>query len=89
MSVTKTRRLEVRLTDEQKESLDRAVAISNTTTSEFVVSHLMRSVGEAIRRNQTTELSARDMDRFLDLLDNPPPPNAALRRILKKAEDRA
>jgi uncharacterized protein (DUF1778 family) len=29
-------------------------------------------------------LSDRDRDRFLDLLDNPPAPNAALKRAFKK-----
>ena len=30
----------------------------------------------------TTMLSERDRDRFLDLLENPPPPNAALRKAI-------
>jgi hypothetical protein len=28
-------------------------------------------------------LSARDWKRFLEVLDNPPPPNAALKRLLR------
>jgi hypothetical protein len=31
-----------------------------------------------------TPLSNRDRDRFLDLLDNPPEPNAALKRAMDK-----
>jgi hypothetical protein len=31
-----------------------------------------------------TPLSDRDRDRFLELLDNPPPPTEALRRAFKK-----
>ena len=35
-----------------------------------------------------TPLSDRDRDAFLALLDNPPPPNDALRRLLTSGRDR-
>lgn len=36
----------------------------------------------------TRPLSGRDRDRFLALLDDPPPPDAALRRAVERQADR-
>ncbi len=37
---------------------------------------------ETFPEETITVLSARDRDRFLELIDNPPPPNAALRNAI-------
>jgi predicted DNA-binding antitoxin AbrB/MazE fold protein len=37
---------------------------------------------ETFTEETITVLSARDRDRFLELIDNPPPPNAALRSAI-------
>ena len=40
------------------------------------------------REESMTCLSDHDRDRFLELLDNPPAPNAALKRAMKKYSKR-
>jgi uncharacterized protein (DUF1778 family) len=37
---------------------------------------------EAFPEETVTVLSARDRDRFLELIENPPPPTAALRSAI-------
>jgi predicted DNA-binding antitoxin AbrB/MazE fold protein len=40
------------------------------------------SAGDEFPEETPTVLSDRDRDRFLELLENPPPPNAALRKAI-------
>lgn len=81
---TKTARLEMRLSREQKELLERAAAMSGQPLTGFALSHLLERAQQVVERHQRTALSRRDGERFLRLLESgyPPPPalKAALRR---------
>lgn len=81
---TKTDRLDMRLTSEQKDLLERAAAISGQALTGFALSHLLETARELIERHERTVLSLRDGSRFRDILDadTEPAPTlvAALRR---------
>lgn len=85
----KTDRLEMRLTTEQKELLERAAEISGQALTGFALSHLLEMAREVIDRQQRTVLSLRDGRRFLEVLetDAAPAPSlvAAVRRRTRRA----
>lgn len=85
---TKSDRLDMRLTTEQKELLERAAAISGQPLTGFALSHLLATAQELIERHQRTVLSLRDGRRFLDILESDEPPTPALASALRRRRAR-
>ena len=73
-------RLDFRLSPSAKEMIEQAAVVSGQTVSDFAVTTLVKSAQEILERHQQRQLSDRDRDLFLRTLDQPPQPNAALRR---------
>jgi len=71
-------RMSLRIRSEDKALLLRAVALSHTDLTDFVVRHAVRAAKAVIDEAEHLQLSERDSLRLLDLLENPPPPNAKL-----------
>src|SRR5438309_10785846 len=80
-SVTKiSSRLNFRLAQPLKEVIEEAAAATGQTVSEFAVSTLVQAARQIVEQRDVTELTNRDRDRFLALLDDPSQkPNQALR----------
>jgi len=79
--------LSLRIRAEDKAPLLRAVALNHTDLTDFVIHHALRAAKAVIERAEHVQLSGRDSLRVLDLLENPPAPNAKLRaaaRVLPK-----
>ena len=83
-AIAKEDRLSIRIPRKIKEHLVRAATISGVTLGDFVIANTARAAVNVIRSHQLLELSARDYDRLMEALDNPPKPNSAL---LKAAVD--
>ena len=82
--VTKDARIDVRLPAAVKATIERAAASLGQSVSDFAVGVLSQAAHDINYRQQVTELSNRDRDLFLALLDaDDARPNAAL---LKAAE---
>lgn len=73
-------RLDFRLSPLAKEMIEQAAVVSGQTISDFAVTTLVRSAEEILERHRQRQLSDRDRDLFLKMLDHPPRPNTALRR---------
>jgi uncharacterized protein (DUF1778 family) len=71
-------RMSLRIRAEEKTLLLRAVAIQHTDLTGFVVSNAVRAAKDVIEESERIKLSERDSLRVLDLLENPPTPNARL-----------
>ena len=56
----------------------RAVALQQTTLTDFVIRHAVEAARTAIDQAEKVTLSERDSLRVLELLENPPAPNAKL-----------
>jgi uncharacterized protein (DUF1778 family) len=56
----------------------RAVALKHTDLTDFVIHHAVRAAKAVIEQADQVQLSERDSLRVLDLLENPPAPNARL-----------
>jgi len=80
---TKADRLEMRLTPELKKLLERAAAISGQSVAAFVRTAVEVRAAEVVREQLTTQLSPRDMRRFVRILEEDEEPSPALKAAVR------
>jgi len=78
VAVEDNNRMSLRIPAEEKAMLLRAAALKHKDLSEFVREHSVDAAKAVIREEEHISLSRRDSLRVLDLLENPPKPNAKL-----------
>lgn len=83
-----TARMNFRLPPEIKERIENAAMVSGVTVTDFAISALANSAEEVLEKNRTRTLSDRDRDIFLNMLENPPEPNEALKKAVKNYKKR-
>src|SRR5579859_3091568 len=71
-------RMSLRIRPEEKALLLRAVALDRTDLTDFVLRHALLAAKAVVEDADRVRLSGRDSLRVLDLLENPPAPNAKL-----------
>ena len=84
MATERIARLEARLPASVHALLKRAAELKGCSISDFVVSAAQDAVQRAIEDNGIIRLSAQDQARFAEALINPPAPNAALKRAMRR-----
>jgi len=77
-AIEENSRMSLRIRAKEKALLMRAVALQDTDLTDFVVRCAVRAAQDVIRDHEQLHLSERDGARVLDLLENPPQPNARL-----------
>ncbi|GJI89654.1 type II toxin-antitoxin system TacA family antitoxin [Duganella hordei] len=77
-------RISARVSIAVAETLNEAADLSGTTLSNFVVQAALKEAQRVIDREKTIYLTSNDAAMLLSLLDNPPPPNAALSRAFER-----
>jgi uncharacterized protein (DUF1778 family) len=82
-AVDDNQRMNLRLRPEQKATLMRAAALKNTDLTDFVLQPALREAKAVIEEAERIELSERDSIMVLNLLENPPAPNAKLRAAIE------
>jgi len=83
-TMTRRRRLDLRVTDEQKAQLERAAALRGQTLSGLILQVALREAQQAIRDHDIMTLSARDSLAFAEALLDPPVPAPRLVRALEE-----
>ena len=78
IAVQDNSRMSLRIRAEEKALILRAVALNHTDLTDFVVRHAVSAAKAVIEQADLVHLSERDSLRVLDLLENPPAPNAKL-----------
>lgn len=78
LAVEDNNRMSLRIPAGEKAVLLRAAALKKTGLTEFVRQHSLRAALDIIQQEERVKLTARDSLRVLDLLENPPAPNARL-----------
>ncbi|MGH9676699.1 MAG: DUF1778 domain-containing protein [Candidatus Acidiferrum sp.] len=79
-AVKTSARLNFRLAPPFKVVIEEAAAVMGQTVSDFAVSTLVQAARKVVEQRDVTELTIRDRDRFLALLDDTGRmPNKALR----------
>ena len=81
--IEKDARLNIRVRPEIKDRIARAANISGQSVTDFAVRALSETADEILERNHVTELSDRDRDIFLRVLDEKAKPNELLIRAAK------
>jgi uncharacterized protein (DUF1778 family) len=81
-AINKSERLEVRVSPEEKATLETAAAISGLSISAYLRSRLLEQAQAEILAQQNLVLSQQDWTRFINAFDNPPPANEALQQAM-------
>jgi uncharacterized protein (DUF1778 family) len=66
-----------------KAVIERAAAFAQTDIGTFILRTALREVQSVIEEHERVELSQRDIRRVMELLENPPAPNAKLRNAAR------
>lgn len=80
----RARRLEARVTAEQKALIERAAALQGRTVGEFVLTSVQEAARRTIEEHRRLELSVRDSEAFVAALLNPKPVNRRLRDTVRR-----
>ena len=76
-------RMNLAVAPESKARIIKAAALMNMGMTEFVIRTAEREAHDVIERQERLALSDRDMQLMLELLDNPPAPNARLKAVAR------
>ena len=83
-TIAKQDRIGARVPREVYETLCRAAELTGATVNQFLVQAALKEAQEVIERQEIIRLSPRDWIWLLDLMENPPKPNAKLKAALKR-----
>lgn len=82
VAVDDNKRMNLRILPEQKATLVRAAALRHTDLTNFVLQPALREAKAVIAEAERIVLSERDSVAVLRMLENPPAPNAKLRKAI-------
>jgi uncharacterized protein (DUF1778 family) len=80
----RNQRLEARVTQTQKELIERAACVQGRTVTDFVVGVLQDAAKQAIADHAVWKLTQEQQKVFVDALTDPPAPNQKLREAYKR-----
>jgi uncharacterized protein (DUF1778 family) len=80
----KTRRIEVRMTDEERDLEQAAAAARGQTLSEFVRQAARREAEQVLAERTSVVLDSKEAGRFLAALDDPAPFEAGLGALTER-----
>lgn len=86
-AVEDNRRMQLRMNQTNKARIARAAAIQHMDLTQFVTGAALREAETVIAEAEAVRVSARDFTRILELLENPPAPNARLRAAIAALPD--
>ncbi|AFY87772.1 MAG: hypothetical protein CLLPBCKN_004700 [Chroococcidiopsis cubana SAG 39.79] len=69
---TKDKRVDLRLTQEQKELLERAAALKGISVSAYTLFHVLPAAKQDLDSHERLILSNRDRNLFISAMENPP-----------------
>jgi uncharacterized protein (DUF1778 family) len=78
-------RLDLRVTKDEKNAIERAATLSGSSTTDFVRSTMLAAAERAVRAHQVLELTSEGAAAFVDAITNPPEPNDNLRALAREA----
>jgi uncharacterized protein (DUF1778 family) len=83
-AIAKQDRIGARVPHEVYETLCRAAELTGATVNQFLVQSALKEAQAVIEREEVIRLSPRDWNWLLDLMENPPKPNAKLKAAMKR-----
>ncbi len=86
-AVENNNRMQIRIAPALKARIARAAAIQNMDITQFVSRSALREADAVIERAESNQVSSRDFTRILELLEDPPAPNAKLKKAIDSLPD--
>lgn len=84
MAVTiKEKRIEFRVPDEAKKTIEDAARLSNVSLSSYILSVTLKQARLDLAQNETIVLNNQERDALMDALAKPMKPNKALKDLFK------
>lgn len=83
----RTDKLQIRVDKATKLKIEQAASYTQKTLTDFVLENIVPVAERVIEEHTIIKLSPRDWDKLMTALENPPEPNAALKKAA--ARDRA
>lgn len=77
-------RINLRTSVEAKAMIERAATLMGTTVSSFMLQNAFEAARRIVSETDTLLLTQRDFDAFTASVENPPKPNAALRKLMAR-----
>jgi uncharacterized protein (DUF1778 family) len=89
-SALKPVRIEIRTTDDIKDLISRAAALSGVDATAFVLAPAVERARQVIASNSVIQLTLDGQRRFTALMENPPKPTKAMKALgeLQNFEER-
>jgi len=82
-TVARQERIGARISREAYDTLRHAAELTGATINQFLVQSVLKEAEAVIERERILRLSRRDCEKLLDLLENPPTPNARFKAAMK------
>lgn len=84
----KTTRFEVRVSAEEKQTVEYAATLEGTTVSAYMRSRILSAAKQDILSQEKLLLSNQDRDLFLNALENPPEPSGKLKAAFSEFREK-
>lgn len=88
-SITDNSRVALRVRPEDKALIMRAGALSQTDMTDFILRTALKEARIVIEEHERVKLTARDSQRVLELLENPPAPHPKLLKAARAMPKRS
>ena len=88
-AVDNNNRVALRIRPADKATIMRAVALAQTDITTFILSTALREARSVIEEHEHLQLTQRDSRIVMNVLENPPAPNAKLRKAARVMAKRA
>lgn len=79
---TSNTHIHLRAKTSERDLIDRAATQKGMNRTQYILSAALEKAVADLSADATLFLSEEQYDRFVELLDNPPAPNAALKRLM-------
>jgi uncharacterized protein (DUF1778 family) len=84
----KTSRIDLRVTQEQKELLERAASLKGISLSAYTLLHILPVAQKEIDTHERLVLSDRDRDLFMSVMENPPELKGKLKSAIAQYKEK-
>ena len=87
-AISKNQRVNLRLNDDAKQTIERAASFEGKTVSKFILASALASAEQTIHEHETMTLSKKDAETFFNALSKPVKFNAKLHAALEDHDQR-
>ncbi|CAG9415618.1 DUF1778 domain-containing protein [Providencia alcalifaciens] len=87
MLAPKTKRIDLRLNEEDKNLIEEAAAITNLSISQFMINIASERASEIVNHHRRLILNENSWDLVQNAINNPPAVNNRLKQAAKRLQD--